>query len=297
MGIIIENISANAISFDIKGVVLIDVIDGHPVIMVLIAEILPPTSNYRLVCLKRWEVRSFGSKVSSCKSTSLKVMGGDPLVTEPSTIKIEDDVKEILDKAGKVTVDGLEFIISEGFIAKVSGLSKEGEIIYRKKTNQSGYLDYEILDFGRSCSPSVALKISSGTPVSRAQLLLGPSSASPISSVESSSSVDNEDSPNEDCGTSMGKKGISRKRKTTPQTLVKGKEKVSDLAKDNRDSSKVLQENQRVLKELRSHLKILNGLGGSLTRTCACINLLTLEIINYLKEVVSHLKELTTGNL
>eukprot|EP01018_Ginkgo_biloba_P009016 Gb_37325 [translate_table: standard] len=46
-----------------------------------------------------------------------------------------------------------------------------------------------------------------------------------------------------------------------------------------------------VLGELRCHLKILNGLGGHLTSTCACINLLSLEIINYLKEVVSKLKE------
>jgi len=59
-----------------------------------------------------------------------------------------------------------------------------------------------------------------------------------------------------------------------------------------KDSTKVPSDNKDVIKELKSHLNILNGLGGSLTSTCACINLLALEIANYLKEVVSRLKEL-----
>eukprot|EP01018_Ginkgo_biloba_P009698 Gb_25168 [translate_table: standard] len=49
---------------------------------------------------------------------------------------------------------------------------------------------------------------------------------------------------------------------------------------------------QNLVEELKCHLKVLNGLGGSLSSTCACINLLTLEITNYLKEVVKNLKEL-----
>jgi len=73
------------------------------------------------------------------------------------------------------------------------------------------------------------------------------------------------------------------------------KKKVHVLVEDLKDSIKALPVNQNVLKELRSHLKILNGLGGSLTSTCACINLLSLEITNYLKEVVSRLKELNSG--
>lgn len=47
-----------------------------------------------------------------------------------------------------------------------------------------------------------------------------------------------------------------------------------------------------LVEDLKYHLKVLNGLGGSLTSTCTCINLMTLEITNYLKEVVSNLKEL-----
>eukprot|EP01018_Ginkgo_biloba_P039864 Gb_34704 [translate_table: standard] len=47
-----------------------------------------------------------------------------------------------------------------------------------------------------------------------------------------------------------------------------------------------------ILEELRCHLKIMNGIGGPLSSTCACNNLLALEITNYLKEVVSKLKEM-----
>eukprot|EP01018_Ginkgo_biloba_P018548 Gb_27292 [translate_table: standard] len=46
-----------------------------------------------------------------------------------------------------------------------------------------------------------------------------------------------------------------------------------------------------VNEDLRSHLRVLNSLGTSLTSTCACVNLLTLEIRNYLKEVLIILKE------
>eukprot|EP01018_Ginkgo_biloba_P002261 Gb_17708 [translate_table: standard] len=53
-------------------------------------------------------------------------------------------------------------------------------------------------------------------------------------------------------------------------------------------------ETHNVVEELRCHLKILNGLGGSLTSTCACINLLALETTNYLKEVVNKLKEMSS---
>ena len=64
---------------------------------------------------------------------------------------------------------------------------------------------------------------------------------------------------------------------------------------DNKDSKKTLSDNQIILKELRSHLNILNGLGGSLTGTYACINLISLEITNYLKEVVNRLKKMNSG--
>eukprot|EP01018_Ginkgo_biloba_P014903 Gb_40166 [translate_table: standard] len=58
---------------------------------------------------------------------------------------------------------------------------------------------------------------------------------------------------------------------------------------------KELGRTHNMVEELRCHLKILNGLGGSLMRTYACINLLDLEITNYLKEVVNNLKEMISA--
>eukprot|EP01018_Ginkgo_biloba_P012407 Gb_17604 [translate_table: standard] len=50
---------------------------------------------------------------------------------------------------------------------------------------------------------------------------------------------------------------------------------------------------QTLVEELKCHLKVLNGLGGSLSSTCTCINLLTLEIIDYMKDIVKNLKDLS----
>jgi len=64
----------------------------------------------------------------------------------------------------------------------------------------------------RNPSPSMTLKgllRSSGTPVSRAHLLLGPMTTTPKSSAESFESKEEEESPSEDCGTSICKKGSS----------------------------------------------------------------------------------------
>eukprot|EP01018_Ginkgo_biloba_P020658 Gb_03671 [translate_table: standard] len=71
---------------------------------------------------------------------------------------------------------------------------------------------------------------------------------------------------------------------------IKGKD--LDHAEEDKDSTKVSCNTQNIIKELKSHLKILNALGGSMTSTCACLNVLMLKIANYLKIVVSRLKEL-----
>jgi len=179
----------------------------------------------------------------------------------------------------------------------------------------------------------------SGTPVSKAQLLLGPTSSSQKPNAISSDSEEEEDSHSEDVVRTGGKRDESRKRKHPPQVLAtnhakcirrssrlqkKSVEKAkitdyvettdeekeekedgnpSDLRKSGRDldpaevtkgSAKYSYDSQKVIEELKSHLKILNGLGGPLTSTCACINLLALEITNYLKEVVNRLKELNS---
>eukprot|EP01018_Ginkgo_biloba_P021711 Gb_02673 [translate_table: standard] len=350
----------------------------------------------------------------------IRVMGGDPLVTEPAVIKMDDEVKEILEKPalwtsfeilqgstnqslGKWPSPGMKETLRRSYQSRKNEPDRAANKVHQGGRNillvtiqhrqrvpacalgQSSCPDNEIFNSrstkinlpvflfksleksvksvkaskgklplhhgllkllvnfekARNPLPSVTprgLVRSSGTPVSRAQLLLGPSAIAPESSAEPSISEE-EDSPSEDCGTSGCKKGTNQKRKPVPQTLganlakcnrrsaklkekstekVKivdyisseeeksegedtnmgeqcGKEKVSIPLEDNKDSAKIPTDNQSVLKELRSHLKILNGLGGSLISTCACINLLSLEIVNYLKEVVNRLKELNSG--
>eukprot|EP01018_Ginkgo_biloba_P024051 Gb_01985 [translate_table: standard] len=147
----------------------------------------------------------------------------------------------------------------------------------------------------------------SGTLVSRAQLRLG---ATPLGkdslslaskpNVVLTESKDEEDSP---------KKESEGKHKLVDYVDSSKEDKGgSDNGKDA-ETGKVLEEpvpvslpnkgatpkphgTFTILEELRCHLKILNGVGCPVTSTCACINLPALEITNYLKEVVSKLKDM-----
>eukprot|EP01018_Ginkgo_biloba_P005442 Gb_21171 [translate_table: standard] len=71
--------------------------------------------------------------------------------------------------------------------------------------------------------------------------------------------------------------------------------KVVDADPIEKGPTKGLDGIQTLIKELRCHLYVLNGLEGSLSSACACINLLTLEITNYLKEVVKNMKDLSAA--
>eukprot|EP01018_Ginkgo_biloba_P032039 Gb_30895 [translate_table: standard] len=46
--------------------------------------------------------------------------------------------------------------------------------------------------------------------------------------------------------------------------------------------------------ELRCHLRVLNGLSGSLSSTCACLNLLAVELTKHLKDVAKEMKDLNS---
>eukprot|EP01018_Ginkgo_biloba_P001926 Gb_20786 [translate_table: standard] len=161
---------------------------------------------------------------------------------------------------------------------------------------------------------------SNGTPISRAQLLLGAAplgKESPVSKprVVLSKSKEEKDSPRKEISKDSSKGGNvgSLKRKPPPKFWLlawlsvedkdrtdedkdaetgKGVEESVPETLPRRGSSMEPQGTFIVLEELRCHMKILNGLGGPLTSTCACINLLALEITNYLKEVVNKLKEM-----
>lgn len=95
-----------------------------------------------------------------------------------------------------------------------------------------------LVNFEKAKNPSPSmiprgLLRSSGTPVSRAQLLLGPTVITPKSSAEPSKEEEEEDSPSEDCKTSGCKKGTNHKRKPTSQTLA------VNLAKCSRRSTRL----------------------------------------------------------
>eukprot|EP01018_Ginkgo_biloba_P016428 Gb_28058 [translate_table: standard] len=225
-------------------------------------------------------------------SSEESLMGGDPVTTEPSVLKVDEEVRGILEGA-----DLLDFTIYESLIAKVSGLSREGEIITKEKTNQVGQLTKFIkgdetlcwLDSGiaRESLPKpwdrVAVQIMkegegplhqglmkllfdhekekksvaagptrggfstlSGTPVSKAQLLLGhgPVSPTPKSSETISDSEEDLVSQGDDTPLARSKEGGGRKRKPPPQTLnanlAKCNQRSTRLQKKTVDKAKIM---------------------------------------------------------
>eukprot|EP01018_Ginkgo_biloba_P021014 Gb_37073 [translate_table: standard] len=206
-----------------------------------------------------------------------RIMGGDPVTTKPIVLKVDEEVRDILDRAGllsffrklsgfnedislqvvetwndeKVTVNGLDFIITEQLIADVSGVNAE-------TLGQGGSPNHEVSHIGMSTCLQKK-------------------------STEKSKVVDFVESTEEDIEDSNAGKSVE----------------VGKFAKDvglgipNKGSAKGPDGTHNLVEDLKCHLKVPNGLSSSLTSTCACINLLTLEITNYLKEVVSNLKEMS----
>eukprot|EP01018_Ginkgo_biloba_P005387 Gb_27439 [translate_table: standard] len=321
-------------------------------------------------------------------------MGGEPVTAEPAVLVVDEDVRSILEEAGllsffkkfgghsenvtnqfvetwkdgRVVVSDTKILVNEALIAKVSGLSNEGEVISRDKMNQVSQLTKFIKDgetfcwmdsgIARESLPKpwdrVAVQINiplflfkslekslhavkvgkgkvplhqklivdfalnrkksaagpskggftriSGAPISKVQLLLGPVPTTPhIDSEDSETDAEGDsESLEKDSPTKNPKDKGSRKRKPPAQVLKSSEEdrKSEDagtlggrssppkvLAVAPSGSAKCPGDSLSLSEELRCHLRVLNGLGGSLTSTCACINLLTLEITNYLKEV------------
>eukprot|EP01018_Ginkgo_biloba_P026024 Gb_12005 [translate_table: standard] len=274
-------------------------------------------------------------------------MGGDPVTKEPTVLKIDEDIRSILEEAV--------------LIVEVSGLPNEGEAISRDKTNKGGgpgdevshsgrkilkaiWIPHSNLEFheeqGESEHPPLPAQIHgerksstagpskggfvrvSGAPVSKAQLLLGPTSSSPflISGDMASDFEGDSRSLEGDCPTTNPKEN-RRSSRLQRKTVEKAKFvddaessdevrkfddlgslggrsnplKVTVVAPSGKGPAKSSEGSHLLSEELHCHLRVLNGLGGSLTSTCACINLLTLEITNYLKEVVKNMKELNAA--
>eukprot|EP01018_Ginkgo_biloba_P023599 Gb_28164 [translate_table: standard] len=212
-----------------------------------------------------------GFSVTSLLLLSFNIMGGDPVVTEPSVLKMEDDVKELHEKAGLLD-----------FFQKFTGIARESLPTPWDRVVIQGmkYLTLEgkfrkLFGYHIAILNSIRNSVKINVP-----LFLLKSLEKSIKTVKSSKGQRplHQDEK-------MGKEDVNQ---ADSRKIRKDYEPLEEI----KDSAKIPPNNQIVLKELKSHLKILNGLGGSLTGTCAYINLLTLEIANYLKEVVSRLKEL-----
>eukprot|EP01018_Ginkgo_biloba_P008081 Gb_11347 [translate_table: standard] len=147
----------------------------------------------------------------------------------------------------------------------------------------------------------------SGIPITKAQLLLGPIPVASHLNSGGSTSKEDEDTESQEKDSSV--KIPSAKSGGKPSLLD-----VADTSKEERvveepsptgdkssplkgpavdPSGKVESPGGPFVasEELRCHLRVLNSLGSSLSSTCACVNLLTIEVTNYLKEVLKIMKE------
>eukprot|EP01018_Ginkgo_biloba_P007637 Gb_03315 [translate_table: standard] len=248
-------------------------------------------------------------------------MGGDPVTTEPLVLKVDEEVKETLEKEGFLSFFRKFSSFSESNSIQVAELWDEGKVTRKlfagysptlrgnicrsrgiewssrneEKVNIPLFLFkslkksiksmkagkgkvllhpglVKLLDQFVKDKGGVSVKMirggfprSSGTLISRAQLCLeatplGKDSLSHASkpNVVLTESEDEEESP---------------KKETS-----KGLEEPVPVSLPNRGAMPEPHGTFIVLEELRCHLR------GPLTSTCACINLLTLETTNYLKE-------------
>eukprot|EP01018_Ginkgo_biloba_P013007 Gb_10057 [translate_table: standard] len=278
-------------------------------------------------------------------------MGGDLVTTEPTVLKVDEE--------DRVTVQIIKYLTLEGKFHKIFGyhieilnsirnekrisiplfllksLEKSIEVVKTRKGRvhlHQGLLKLLYLH-EKDKRGSSARFVRGGfprtikTPISKAQLLLGPAPTSPILKTNAVILDLEEDSDNKggDIPLEVSKKDGIQKRKPLPQVLTANlakcswrstrlqnksvdKSKVVDFMEsieeemedsDARKSVEVgnptkdvgtgipdkgfmkgLDGTHNLVEDLKCHLKVLNGLGGSMTSTYSCINLLTLEITN-----------------
>eukprot|EP01018_Ginkgo_biloba_P018497 Gb_23695 [translate_table: standard] len=251
------------------------------------------------------------------------IMGGEPVTTEPSMLIVDEDVRSILEEArllsffkkfsghsesitnqfieswkdGRVVVRGTEITINEALIADVSGLPNEGEVVYRAKMNQdqsqlhhslSQEIRKEILKVwkGIACPKTQKKRVAEKgnrqpklsanlAKCSRSSTRLQKKTEGKSDLLDITESLE-EDRKSEDPESLEGRSSPPKVTTATP-SVKSEKSPVDSLS---------------LSEELRYHLQVLNVLGGSLTSTYACINLLKLEITNYLKEVLKNMKEM-----
>eukprot|EP01018_Ginkgo_biloba_P023590 Gb_28535 [translate_table: standard] len=215
-------------------------------------------------------------------------------------------------KEGRVSVDKSEFLVSASLIKEASSLPNEGEVISREKLNQG--MMKMLVDFISSKSSPVVGPSKGGftrvsrTPITKAQLLLGLIPCASILNSSGSTLEEDEDSDFQEKNSS--KKTPTGGKPSLLDVVESSKEErvVEDPSptggKSNPTKGPTANPSKNVespggpfmiTKELKCHLRVLNSLGSSLSSTFACVNLLTIEVTNYLKEALKIMKDKNLG--
>eukprot|EP01018_Ginkgo_biloba_P024014 Gb_26078 [translate_table: standard] len=228
-------------------------------------------------------------------------MGGEPVTTEPIVLVVDEEVRNILEEAGllaffkkfrghsesitnqfvntwkdgRVVIDKIKILVNATLIAEVPGLPNDGKVISREKMNQGSDVSNEIFNFGRKVQEVVWLPygLFEFCPIPPTSHI---DSGDSISEAEGESESQEKGSPIKNPKDKGG-----RKRKLPAQGSV-----VAPSKNVKSPGDPLL-----LTEELICHLRVLNSLGSSLSSMYACVNLLTLEITNYLKEVLKFMKE------
>eukprot|EP01018_Ginkgo_biloba_P004543 Gb_07994 [translate_table: standard] len=287
--------------------------------------------------MRREGVKRFGGSIM--KKFLLRIlvplMGGDPVTTEPAVMIVDEETGVEGHTSDRTVCKWRPYIWPYKFWKRpYRPVEFSTSDWHEKRGASSGSTANEKhLGGGRPLNILQELQRVSGTPISKAQLLLGPIHAD--SNVDSGSDSEAEEvlgNQEKSRRVKFSKDKGGRKRKTpavlsaslakcswrstrlqrkslgtpSPMDVVESSEEENDTMEPNSPDEKkspqksslaalsgkeVSSRNPLVNEDLRSHLRVLNSLGISLTSTCACVNLLTLEIRNYLKEVLSILKE------
>eukprot|EP01018_Ginkgo_biloba_P000542 Gb_17474 [translate_table: standard] len=218
-------------------------------------------------------------------------------------------------KGGKVVVDKTEILINAALIAEVSSLPNDGKAGKGKSPLHQGLMKM-IVDFisNKKSSATVSSHIDSGDAdsedegdskslekdnLAKIPKDKGYKKRKPLAQVLSASLAKCSRRSSRLQRKSVGNstpvdvtENSEEERKSNDPSRLGGKsspQKGSTAAPSRRDKSPG--DPLLLSEDLRCHFKVLNGLGASLSSTCACVNLLTLEITKYLKEVLKYMKE------
>eukprot|EP01018_Ginkgo_biloba_P021768 Gb_21503 [translate_table: standard] len=221
-------------------------------------------------------------------------------------------------KDGRVVIDKIEILVNVALIVEVLGLPNDGEVISREKMNQGRFtrvsrtpitkaqlllvliLTASHIDFGDSVSEAEG-ELESQEKVS---LIKNPKDkggrkrklpAQVLSAIlakcsRRSSRLQRKSTSNPSLLDMV--ETFEEERKLDEPSLSGGKKNPQKgFAATPFENVKSPGDPLLLTEELICHLRVLNSLGSPLSSMCACVNLLALEIMNYLKKVLKFMKE------